>query len=297
MKVLIIGGTGFIGSQIAKKFVSEDFEVFCFSRNIPDKNKLDNVSYFKGDMKEKNTLMDITKNIDLIFHCGSSSTPSKKDSEADEEKNTINLVDSFFHNNVKRFVFFSSGGAIYGDNLKEPSKENDTPNPISDYGITKYRIEKFLVEKFKHDKKRILILRPSNPYGLPIKNNKRQGVVPIFLNSLKMRKDIEVFGDGSTIKDYIYIDDLIQIIFNLAVNNNFGIYNIGSGTKTSINELIEILFKVTKLKAKVIYKEPLAKDVNFFLSTDKVFSHQEHTDLVNIEDGINKFWNDSYFKT
>ena len=172
MKVLIVGGTGFIGSQIAKKFVSEDFEVFCFSRNIPDKNQLDNVSYLKGDLKEKNTLMDITKNIDLIFHCGSSSSPSKKDSEADEEKNTINLVDSFFHNNVKRLIFFSSGGAIYGDNLKEPSKENDTLNPISDYGITKYRIEKFLVEKFKNILPPLVLLSEEKQKELIDKLNK-----------------------------------------------------------------------------------------------------------------------------
>ncbi len=293
----MIGGTGFIGSQVAIHFINKGCEVLSFSRNPPNKNIIKEINYIKGDLIEKKKLNEITKDIDLIFHCGSSSTPANLDSDADEEANTKNLVEAFFENNVKKLIFFSSGGAIYGNKISESSKETDEAKPVSKYGKTKLKIEEYLLEKFKNSKEKILILRPSNPYGPSHFNKKKQGVIPIFLRSINMNMPIEVYGDGSIIKDYIHINDLVEIIFNLSTGSNYGIYNIGSGIKTSINELIKILFKVTKRKSKIIYREPMHNDVNFFLCTDKVFTNQSHKKLINLEDGISKLWKDSYHKT
>ncbi len=294
---MVIGGTGFIGSQIATHFIKNGYEVLSFSRNLPKKNIIKEVNYIKGDLLEKKKLNQITNDIDLIFHCGSSSTPAKIDSDADEEVNAKNIVEASLKNNVKKLIFFSSGGAIYGNKSSEASKETDITKPVSQYGKTKLKIEEYLLEKFKNNKEKILILRPSNPYGLSLRNNKKQGVIPIFLRSISMNRPIEVYGDGSIIKDYIHINDLVEIIFNLSTSSNYGIYNIGSGIKTSINELITILFKVTKCKSEIIYKEPLHDDVNFSICTDKVFSDQSHRDLINLEDGIFKLWKDFYHKT
>ncbi len=292
-----MGGTGFIGSEIVKHFATRNDDVISFSRNPPlKKNKVYKVNYINGDLNEKDKLYALTKDVDIIFHCGGSSTPSSIDLDANEELNTKNLVEASFYNDVKKFIFFSSGGAIYGNNENKFFKETDTPKPISKYGKTKLRTEKLLLDEFHNNKNRILILRPSNPYGTPIENKKKQGVIPIFLKLLSEDRTIKVFGDGSTIKDYIHISDLIKIIHNLTLNSNYGIYNIGSGIQTSINDLVSMMFRITKKQPKVTYNNSFKEDVNFALCTKKVYKNQSHNQLISLEEGISRLWNESYLK-
>ena len=296
MNVLIIGGTGFIGSHLVQQFALMQCKVISLSRNCNSDNSIKNphVNYIEGDLGDKDLLFKITKGIDIIVHCGSSFKPQNPDKKGEENVNCKNLVESFFHNKVKKFVYFSSGGAVYGKHSSSPFKESDTPNPISTYGKSKLKIENFLLREFKQHEEKLLILRPSNPYGPPQTNRVIHGVIPAILNLIKYKKSIKIYGDGSAYKDFIHINDLVKFTYNLLTNDRFGIYNIGSGKKMSINELVSTLFKLTNNSSNIIYLDALSEDVSFFLCTEKVFLAQPHKNLISFEEGISSLWNKYY---
>tara|TARA_B110000259_G_scaffold188254_1_gene245959 strand:+ start:5850 stop:6743 length:894 start_codon:yes stop_codon:yes gene_type:complete len=296
LKILIIGGTGFIGSHLVKQFAAMNYKVLSLSRscNSDTTKKYLGVDYIEGDLSDKNLLFKITLDVDVIVHCGSSHTPLNPDKKGQDENNSENLVESFFYNKVKKFVYFSSGGAIYGNNSLIPFKESAIPNPLSIYGKSKLKIEGFLLKEFQNHEEKLLILRPSNPYGPPQTNRVIHGIIPSALSLIKNKESLKIYGDGSAFKDFIHINDLVTIACNLSTKNNFGIYNIGSGKRMTINKLVSTLFKITNSSSDIIYLDAFNEDVSFLLSTEKVFSAQPHKNLIDIEEGISSLWNQFY---
>ena len=158
MKALIVGGTGFIGSNLAKYFSKSGYKINSFSRNPPFyKGQIQGVGYRFGDLEDKSIFTDAINGCKYVFHCASSSTPANPQPLQYELKNTEKLVDYFLNSNAEKFIYFSSGGAIYGNQKKEFFKETDTPIPVSEYGKIKLYIEKYLINKFKQFPKKLLI--------------------------------------------------------------------------------------------------------------------------------------------
>ena len=264
MKVLILGGGGFIGRNLVSRLLSDGHRVGVFCRQpLPfDSSSLD---VFLGDFSDLTPLEGIINNYEVVIHLISGTVPSTSmlDPVYDVEINLINTV-KFIQlmnkNKIKKIIFLSSGGTIYKPNNSLIS-ESCYIEPACSYGVVKVAIENYLNLFQKIYDLEVVILRVANPYGPYASKTHIQGVVGNFMKKIKIGMPIEVWGDGTDIRDFIFIDDLISAINKSLYTSNFGTYNIGSGIGTSVNQLIEIIEGITQKKALILYKNSLPYQV------------------------------------
>lgn len=298
MNVLIIGGNGFIGSHLVDHLHSIGHNVRVLDITYERYRKpLPYVDYRISTLDNIPILYESLLGIDIIFHLASSSVPSSSniDPVSDINKNlipTLNILNIAIKLGIKRIVYFSSGGAIYGDPQTIPISEEHPLKPISSYGIVKATIEKYLFLYQKMHNVKPLIIRPSNPYGPRQGHYMAQGVISTFLKKIKLNESLTVFGDGNSKKDYIYITDLIKACSELSLTNEIGTFNIGSGEGNSINEIIKIIKEKTKKEIIVNNIDKQKYDVeNFVLDISKKENVLGKQNLITLEKGIEKTWN------
>ena len=243
-KILITGGSGFVGTNIIHKLPKDIYEIFSLDIEEPKIN-FKNVNYLNADIRSIR-LGGLIKNIDpkIILHLAAQSSVaiSSKDPLLDNDVNlngSLNLYLNSTKYNVEQFISFSTGGAIYGEELGKKFKENDTTKPLSPYGISKLNFENYLnyfstIKKFNC---KTTILRPSNIYG-PWQNPLGEaGVVSIFADKMLKNENVSIFGDGSEYRDYIYIDDIIEFVLKAIIDKAEGTFNISSGKITKTIEI------------------------------------------------------------
>jgi len=258
---LVIGGAGFIGSHIAYALLENGYRVKIFDQlcNMANPFPIHKVEIIQGDYYNCKEWELILKNVDFIFHNISTTIPftSNQDLIYDIETNVlgnIRFLNEVIKHPIKKFVFSSSGGTIYGNPKVLPIAESAPNNPISSYAITKLIIEKYLNYYNYHYGLDYASLRYSNVYGIGQNPKGMLGAITVFLTSLVKGEPITVFGDGNTIRDYVYIDDIVRA--NLLVAEGKAsehIFNVGTGVGVSINELIGSIEQVTGIKCKVNY--------------------------------------------
>lgn len=258
---IIYGGAGFIGSHIAEDLLQNNYEVTVFDKLNASKKNLEHIlkqiNFLEGDFNNKVDIQSSLKGQDYVVHLVSSTLPadSNLNPNYDVESNllsSLNLFEEGVKQKVKKIIFISSGGTVYGKTLKLPINEEHPTNPISSYGIIKLTIEKylFLYKNLKGlDHK---ILRFSNPFGERQNPKLTQGLITHLLYKIKNKETIEIWGDGSVVRDYFYIRDGVKSI-NLAIKNKsgFNTFNISSGIGHSINQILDKFRKVLKLDFKV----------------------------------------------
>jgi UDP-glucose 4-epimerase len=185
--------------------------------------------------------------VDVVFHLISSTLPatSNQDMEFDLTSNvlpTLQLLQMAQNSGVQKLIFISSGGAVYGIAKRLPVAEDDSTNPISAYGIHKLAIEKYLDLFHTHWKINYGILRVSNPYGLGQPANRSQGVIAQFVHKAAVHEPLEIWGDGSVIRDFIHVDDVVDAFLLLVRHDGpFRIFNIGSGQGHSLLQLVSTI--------------------------------------------------------
>jgi len=253
MKVLLLGGVGFIGTNIIKYAEKHrnDISFIIFDKLPFHPNGITSKNIEKeyiGDFCDKKMVEELFKNhkIDLIIHSLSSTVPVNSiNARYDIETNlipSIDLLDLMVEYKVKRIVFISSGGAIYGDN-KNSFKHTETDDvfPRSSYGVVKLAIEKYLFQYQQLYSIEPLVLRLSNPYG-KYHFSTKQGVVNIALRAAINQSIFTVWGNGESKKDYIYIEDFCSILFHLIEKNIYNrVLNVGSGEIYSVNEILSTI--------------------------------------------------------
>lgn len=301
-RILILGADGFIGSNLAKRLEITGASVYAFdlfrdgfSRNIEEFSE--NLVMVPGDFLNRNDLRKALEGMDYVFHFISLTTPgsSMNNPLIDIETNirgSVVLFEECVRAGVKRLIFASSGGGIYGNQGKERYSETDCTEPVSPYAISKLTIERFLEYYRVHFGLDSLILRYSNPYGPGQNIIGNQGLIPIFLNRIKRDESIEIFGDGENIRDYIYIHDLVSITEQMYRRPlQHSIYNVGSGQGKSINEIIEVLEKVTKKQVEKKYLPGRDVDVrSVILSTERTVLEIGDIEMTTLESGIMETW-------
>lgn len=252
MNILITGGFGFIGKNLLYHFLNSqtqhDITVISRSEKPIDSN-FAKIKHIKGSYSDVGLLKSSLKEIDLVIHLAYSSVPEDSSLNPIEDiktnvVGTVNLLNSMVEQNVKKIIFLSSGGTVYGVTPKIPIDENYPENPISAYGVSKLAIEKYI--SFFHNLHDIhyCILRASNAYGIGQSKNKNQGVIPVWVERIINGEPINIIGDGSTVRDYIHIDDVCSAIKLCAENNlKNNIYNIGTCVETSLNEIVSLIEK------------------------------------------------------
>lgn len=301
--ILILGADGFIGSNFAVSLLKNkayNIKVFDLFKNNQTKNLekvRGEIEIISGNFLNRNDLMEALRGVDYVFHFISLTTPgsSRLEPIIDIETNikgTVVLLEECVKANVKKIIFPSSGGAIYGDNGKSVCSEKDQTDPVSPYAISKLTIEKYL-EYFRINYGlEYLILRYSNPYGPGQNISGSQGIIPIFLGLIKENKPITVFGDGENIRDYIYIDDLVEATKSLAFKDtNYRLYNVGSGEGRSINEILDILKQVTNRDFVINHVKERSVDVKAnILDISRLKSEIDFSPKTTIKEGITKTW-------
>ena len=279
-KILLLGGTGFIGRNLAYSYTQKpSYEVTLFARNaVKDEGLLrrDNLKMVRGDFEQYNDFRGLVKDYDIVFHLACATTPanSGKCSAArisSDISATANLLEACIREDVGKVVFLSSGGAIYGANGKVPSSENDPRLPLSYYGYQKQAIEELYgyygrVHGLKHG-----IVRLSNPYG-PLQNpTSGLGVVTNFIHRVLSGDPLQIFGDGSVVRDFIYISDAVRGMREIADYDGCEtIFNLGSGCGLSILEVAYGIQEVLNRFVEVEYLPSRVADVpRNYLSMDK----------------------------
>jgi UDP-glucose 4-epimerase len=268
---IIFGGAGFIGSHIAEDLLDKNFNVTLFDKlNSSKKNVeqiMNSINFIEGDFNNEVDISKAIKGHDYVVHLISSTLPATSNLNPyyDVESNLISslhLFDECVSNGVKKVIFISSGGTVYGNPVKLPINEKHPTNPMSSYGIIKLAIEKYLGLYKNLNGMDYRILRFSNPFGERQNPKLAQGLISHLLYLIKNKKPIEIWGDGKIIRDYFYIKDGAKSISKaIADKSNNNIYNISSSRGLSINQILDRFRRVLGLKFKVKYLEARKFDV------------------------------------
>lgn len=268
MKYIILGGNGFIGSHIVDLLLTEGHSITVLDTGGERyREPLSGVEYVYGSISDVDLLKKVFSQQDVLIHCVSTTVPFTSNQNIEFDINTnliaaVNIFDIAIKKGVKRIVYLSSGGAVYGSPNIIPITENHPTEPISSYGITKLAIEKYLHYFALNSGTEYNIVRPSNPYGPRQNPFGNQGIISVFLGKVLKGENLEVWGDPTISKDYLYITDLASAIYKASITDTTStIFNVGGGYLTSIEEIISVIAEITGRDINVNYTRGHAFDV------------------------------------
>lgn len=261
IKYLITGGLGFVGTNLVPMLQDRSECHITVLDNLSNPSggmkSGANIQLIEGDIRDTKIIDQVVKEKDVVIHLAAHTRviDSIEDPSLNFEINargTFNLLDSMRRNGVNTIVNASTGGAILGE-VTPPVNEEIAANPASPYGASKLAAEGYCSAFSQSYGMNAVSLRFSNLYG-PFSRNKGS-VVSAFIRNIKEQGKITVFGDGEQTRDYLYIQDLVQGIVNAIDSNVSGVYQLGSGIPTSINELIGILRGAIDVEFGVEYED------------------------------------------
>ncbi len=299
MKCIIFGGGGFIGSTIADKLLAEGHHVKIFERpRVPQYrifSKEEKIEWVSGDFSSSHDIAKAINGMDAVLHLVSTTLPksSNEDPVYDVESNvvsTLKMLNESVAQKIKKIIFISSGGTVYGSPIYLPIDEIHPTNPIVSYGVTKLTIEKYLKIYQKAYGIQPIILRVANPYGERQRVETAQGAVGVFINRALRDMPIEIWGDGSITRDYIHVSDVADA-FSLALqySGSESCFNISSGTGTSLNQLIDLIDNNLENPVKRNYQPGRPFDVPIsVLSNQLAIKELNWKPSISIEDGITR---------
>lgn len=292
-KVLVIGGSGFIGSNLCRYLSKHMFDVYSFDLYIPDKT-IDKVTYVKGDFFNDTILHDAVRGKDYIIHALSTINPGNSNDKYMQgyERDFIQTVKlcEMVIGEKSRMLFISSGGTIYGDAVNQPISEECLPKPINHYANLKLCIENTICTFIRQANADMVIARISNAYGPGQDYTRGVGFIDSALKRTLAGQPIEIWGEGNNIRDYIYIEDICKILeVLLNYRGSEIIFNVSSGKGASQNDIIHILDKMN-LKNEVTYKEARSVDLKSVIIDNSKIKQLIDFKLTDLEDGIAMYY-------
>lgn len=275
-KFLITGGAGFIGSNIAHRLVKDKHQVRILDNFSTSKKEnlagiWDKIEVIKGDIRDKKLVNKTVEGIDFVLHQAALIyvRESLKNPEETNEVNidgTLNLLEAAQKEKVKRFIYASSGGAIYDDSAKLPFKESSPLLPQSPYGISKLTGEFYCQLFHEVYGLEMVILRYFNVFG-PRQNldSPYAAVIPKFIKLMLVGKKPTIYGDGKQSRDFVYVDDVVEanLLACFAKDLDKKIFNIASGRQVTVNQIVEVLNKLMGKKIKPKYGPAVKGEVRF----------------------------------
>lgn len=303
-KTLFLGGAGFIGSAIIREMLAQDAEVHIVVLEPPhaDTSRLAGckVEVVRGILHDTEHIDRIITEhaITRIVHLVSTMTPASSYEDYMQELYTvvrpsIRLMELCARRGIG-LVYFSSGGAVYGESEDgQPLCEDAPLRPISYYGLAKRIMESNIRFEHRVNGLQYLILRPSNPYGHGQRTDSRQGLIAVALGKVLEGQPVTIWGDGSALRDYIYIDDLAKAVCGVmrscAVNEAV---NIGSGTGLTVKDVLGFVGDVVDKPMQVQYSQARKQDVSR-VALDTTRMRQIYTlPLTGMRQGVKMFWAD-----
>lgn len=261
MKIFVTGGAGFIGSHLVDRLIKEGCKVVVIDNLSTGRKENLNpkAKFYKIDIRSPR-ITEIFKNEKpkIVFHFAAhiEARESIRNPIFDAKVNilgSLNILENCRKYKVKKIIFASSGGEIYGDAKEIPTPETYSPHPLSPYGVGKLAVEKYLDSYFRLYKLPYLALRYGNVYGPRQNSYGEAGVVAIFTLKILKNEQPSIHGDGKQTKDYIFIEDAIEATMLSFKKNLEGILNIGTGKETSVLEIFRKIKKLTGSSVKEKY--------------------------------------------
>ena len=297
-KVLVSGGAGFIGSHIAEAYLASGFEVVVVDNLSTGKreNLPPGVTFYEGDITSPLDMEEIfsRERPDYVNHHAAQINLRRSTEEPlfDAQVNilgSISLLDLSVKYRVKKFIFASTGGAIYGEVETPPAHEDMPTLPLSPYGVAKRSVELYLNYYHKVQGLDFVALRYGNVYGPRQDPRGEAGVIAIFISRIIKGEPCIIFGDGRKTRDYVYVKDIAKA--NLLALSVSGVYNLGTGKETSVLELVEFLKKVSGRDFPVIFEEERKGEINrIALCSEKARETLGWTPSFSLEEGISQTW-------
>jgi len=299
MKCLVLGGGGFLGSHVGEALLGAGHGVRVFEKELVNRESvthlLPRVEWTEGDFTNETHVGEALSGVDCVIHSLCTTLPKSSNDNPvyDISSNlisTLHLLEASRDAGVKKIIFFSSGGTVYGIPQTTPIPEDHPNDPVCSYGIQKLAIEKYL-KLFRHlyglD---YGIMRISNPFGERQRVHASQGAAVVFLNKVLNGEAIEIWGDGSVTRDYLYVKDVAGAVLKLVeYAGDFKIFNIGSGRGMTLLELIGAIERVTSRKAKVRFTPARSFDVPVnVLDVRRAQRELSWSAGVGIEEGLKK---------
>jgi UDP-glucose 4-epimerase len=295
MRILVLGGSGFLGSHIVDKFLREKHEVTVYDL-YPERFRRSpaGIKFVTGDFGNVGALDElIATGFDAVIHCVSTTTPksSNESPEFDIQSNvigTLYLLDICARHNIGKLVFLSSGGTVYGNigNL-DVVDETHSVRPMCAYGVSKLSIEHYL-DVYKHLRGLDYVaLRLSNPYGERQSPLRALGALTVFLHRTLKRQNVEIWGDGSVTRDFIYVRDVATAVYLATINPISGVFNVGTGTGLSLHDILSHISSAVGIEPSVTWLASRSFDVpRIVLDATKLRKATNWTNTTSIQDGV-----------
>lgn len=300
MRALVTGGSGFIGAHLVDKLVALGWKVRVldlFDRRFGSAPV--GVDLIRAGVSNDYAVREALVDVEVVFHLAWSTIHevATREPVQDIETNlapSVQLIDQCCSSGVRRVVFFSSGGTVYGPTQHLPITEEQPTNPINAYGITKLAVEKYLHMYHHLYGLEYVILRPSVPYGPGQDPRRRQGAVNVFLYRAARGEPIEIWGDGSVVRDYFHISDLVSAAVQAATVQGLEgerVFNVGGGQGHSLNDLVEVIRKVAGRRVTVEYQPGRRFDVpSVVLDTSRAATILKWSPQVGLSEGVERTW-------
>ncbi|OGV31282.1 MAG: dTDP-glucose 4,6-dehydratase [Lentisphaerae bacterium GWF2_45_14] len=268
MRVLVTGGSGFIGSHIVEHFQGKaevrvlDNLRSGFKKNL---NGFD-VEFIEASIMDRSAVKKAMQGVDYVFHLAAMiSVPESMAKPVEcvqlNAEGTLIVLEEAAAAGVKKLCF-STSAAIYGDNPEVPKRETMLPEPKSPYAVTKLDGEYYCSMFAKEGKLQTACLRYFNVFGpRQDPNSAYAAAVPIFTAKAVANEPITVFGDGEQTRDFIFVKDIVAANVFMSQSQNTGVYNVAYGKKITINDLIKKIKVITNSSSEIIYKQERAGDV------------------------------------
>jgi UDP-glucose 4-epimerase len=299
MRVLVTGGNGFIGSHLVDQLAKRDLDVAVLDVNERRYDSLPSqVHFIKGDINQAYLVREAVSGVDVVFHLTWTTIHevANQDPGGDVTANlipTIHLLEACRNAGVRRIIFTSSGGTVYGPAQAWPISETHPQNPVNSYGVTKLAAEKYLY-MFRHlHGLDYAIFRPSVPYGPRQNPLARQGAVAVFLYRVARDLPVAIWGDGSVTRDYFYVSDLAEALI-AGAEHQLGeqrIFNIGGEEEVSLVQLLRMIEEIVGKRARVEYAPARGFDApRIVLDTRLARQQLGWQPKVSLADGLVQTW-------
>jgi UDP-glucose 4-epimerase len=275
--VLLLGGSGFIGGALAKRLMQEKKPVHIVGRHDGDR------------------LEHVLPECGTVVHLASSTTPGSSAAQPTLELGnltlTLRLLDLLRDQAGTHLIYFSSGGTVYGNPERMPVTEDCPTAPLSNHGAGKASQEAFC-QAARAQGHAITILRPSNAYGPGQTMRQGFGLIRTMVEHARCGTTLEIWGDGENVRDFIYIDDIVDATIGLiGLRRDSGTYNLGSGMGCSVNQLKSIVEQVTGVEMKTLYKPARGLDVRCVVLDSTLLSRRlAWKPSVNLMEGLARTW-------
>lgn len=293
--ILVTGGAGFIGSHLVGRLIGMGYKVVVVDdlstgkkENINKKSKFYKVDILSQKIKE----IFRKEKPEIVYHLAAKINVRESVKKPIENAKTnilgsLNILENCQKFKVKKIIFASTGGAIYGETKIIPTPETYPENPLSPYGIEKFAIEKYLNYYHKVFGLPYVSLRLANVYG-PRQNSKGEaGVIAIFIDKMLRGKQPIIYGTGKQKRDFVFVDDVAEAFLLAMKSEKSGIYNIGTGKETSINEIFDKIKEILSAEGKKVYQKAKLGDLKrSCLNISKAKKELKWQPKYNLEKGL-----------